>query len=55
MDVKKIRIRGYLRIKPVTDRKWIPTTCGYGYFWYPHVNGVGTSIIVSVLVDTRTR
>jgi len=27
----------------------------YEYFLYPHVNGTGTtSIIVSVLVDTRT-
>jgi len=24
----------------------MPATCGYGYFWYPHVNGAGTSIIV---------
>jgi len=27
---------------------------GYEYFLYPLVNGTGTSIIVSVPVDTRT-
>jgi len=27
----------------------------YGYFLYPHVNGAGTSNIVSVFVDTSTR
>jgi len=28
---------------------------GYEYFLYLHVSGVGMGIIVSVLVDTRTR
>jgi len=61
-DVKKIRTCGYLQIKSATSRKRIlkmdtralPTGTG-GYFLYPHVNGVGTNIIVSVPVDTRTR
>jgi len=30
-------------------------TRGYGYFWYPHVNGASMGITVSVPVDTRTR
>jgi len=58
-DVKKIRTREYLRIKPVTSRKRIlkmdTRYRRYEYFLYPHVNGAGTGIIVSVPVDTHTR
>jgi len=58
-DVKKIRIRGYPQITSATGRKQIlkmyTRYCEYGYFWYPHVNGAGTGIIISVPVDIRTR
>jgi len=32
-----------------------PLPADTGIFWYPHVNGASTGIIVSVPVDTRTR
>jgi len=49
--LKKINTRGY----PGGEYKWIPTNNGYKYFLYPHVNGMGTSIIISVSMDTCTR
>jgi len=50
-DVKIIRTREYPWIKPATSRKWILKMD----IRYPHVNGAGTGIIVSVPVDIRTR
>jgi len=58
-DVKKICISGYSRIKPAMGNKLIlkMDTRGnrYEYYLYPYINGTGTDIIVSILVDIHTR
>ena len=58
-NVKNIRTNEYPRIKPAISKKWIlkmdTSYPRYGYFLYPHVNGTGTGIMVSVSVDTHTR
>jgi len=45
MDIKIIHICEYLRIKPTTGRKLIPTNNGYGYFVYPRVNRADIGVI----------